>query len=109
MATIISGMWKTANAEGLYENSRSLVELDAGFKEKYFNLKIPKLFVYGEHSIPKNPRDAKPDTPDPSELKENGITIDTVANAGHFLMFDNLDGFLEVITNFINNDGKTPP
>ena len=105
MATLISGMWKTANAEGLYENSRSLVELDLGFKEKYFNLKIPKLFVYGEHSSPKNPRDAKPDTPDPSELKENGITIDTVANAGHFLMFDNLDGFLDVITNFINNDG----
>ena len=105
MATIISGMWKTANAEGLYENSRSLVELDAGLKEKYFNLKIPKLFVYGEQSIPKNPREAKPDTPDPSELKENGITIDTVANAGHFLMFDNLDGFLEVITKFINNDG----
>ena len=46
MATLISGMWKTANAEGLYENSRSLVELDAGLKEKYFNLKIPKLFVY---------------------------------------------------------------
>ena len=105
MATLISGMWKTANAEGLYENARSLVELDAGLKEKYFNLKIPKLFVYGEQSIPKNPREAKPDTPDPSELKENGITIDTVANAGHFLMFDNLDGFLEVITKYINNDG----
>ena len=103
-ATITSGMWKTANAEGLYENSRSLVELDAGFKEKFFNLKIPKLFVYGERSIPKNPRDIKPDTPDPNELKENGITIDTVANAGHFLMLDNLDGFLEVITKFLKKD-----
>ena len=98
-------MWKTANAEGLYENSRSLVELDLGLKEKFFNLRIPKLFVYGEHSIPNNPSDAKPDVPDPTELKEKGIIIDTVANAGHFLMFDNLDGFLDVITNFINNDG----
>ncbi len=106
MATLISGMWKTANAEGLYENSRSLVELDTGFKQKFFNLKIPKLFVYGENSIPKNPSDAKPDMPDPTELKENGILIDTVPNAGHFLMFENLDGFVEVITKFINKGKK---
>ena len=34
------------------------------------------------------------------------ILIDTVPNAGHFLMFENLDGFVEVITKFINK-GKT--
>jgi len=104
IANLISGMWKTANIEGLYKNSRSLVELDLGLKEKFFNLKIPKLFVYGENSIPNSPGDAKPDVPDPSELKEKGIIIDTVANAGHFLMFENLDGFVDVITRFINRE-----
>ena len=102
IATLISGIWKTANAEGLYENSRSLVELDLELKENFFNLKIPKLFVYGENSIPKNLSETKPDAPAPNELKEKGIIIDTVANAGHFLMLDNVDGFVEVITKFIN-------
>ena len=106
MATLISGMWKTVNVEGLYENSRSLVGLDIGFKEKFFNLKIPKLFLYGENSIPKNTSDAKPDVPDPNELKENGIIIDVVANAGHFLMLENLNGFVEVITKFIYKGDK---
>ena len=106
IANLISGMWKTANIEGLYKNSRSLVELDLGLKEKFFNLKIPKLFLYGENSIPKNPSDVKPDVPDPTELQENGIIIDTVAHAGHFLMLDNLDGFVDVITKFINKGDR---
>ena len=47
-----------------------------------------------------------PDMPDPTELKENGILIDTVPNTGHFLMFENLDGFVEVLTKFINKGKK---
>ncbi len=98
VATLLSGVWLTANASSLHGNSKSLVNLDPSLKEKFLNLDIPRTFIYGEHSLPENTGEAEPDAPEPGELEAHGISIGVVPNAGHFLMFENLDGFVYVLT-----------
>jgi len=101
IAILFSGLWSTANASSLHGNSKSLVELDPSLKNKYLNLSIPRTFIYGEKSLPKNSDEAGPDAPEPSELEANGIKIGVVPNAGHIQMFENLDGFVSVLAQAI--------
>ncbi|MEH6556975.1 MAG: alpha/beta hydrolase [Oceanicoccus sp.] len=96
-ATLISGLWSTVNVTGLYGNSKALVALDPSIKERFLNLTIPCTFVYGEKSLPENTDEVGPDSPDPNELKARGIKIGVVPNAGHAQMFENLDGFVNVL------------
>jgi pimeloyl-ACP methyl ester carboxylesterase len=96
-ATLISGLWATVNAKGLYGNSKALVELDPSLKERFLNLTIPCMFVYGEKSLPENTGEVGPDSPEPGELEAHGIKIGVVPSAGHAQMFENLDGFVNVL------------
>ena len=98
MAVRICGLWSTVNATGLYWNSKALVELDPSIKERFLNLTIPCTFVYGEKSLPRNTGEVGPDAPEPRELEAHGIKIGIVPNAGHFQMFENLDGFVSALT-----------
>jgi len=97
MAVRICGLWSTVNATGLYWNSKALVELDPSIKERFLNLTIPCTFVYGEKSLPRNTGEVGPDAPEPRELEAHGIKIGIVPNAGHFQMFENLDGFVKTL------------
>jgi len=99
MAIRISGLWSTVNAAGLHGNSKALVELDPSIKEQFLKLTIPCTFVYGEKSLPENTGEVGPDAPEPSELEAHGIKIGVVPNAGHAQMFENLDGFVNALTN----------
>jgi pimeloyl-ACP methyl ester carboxylesterase len=56
-----------------------------------------RTFIYGERSLPKRPEDATADAPDPRELQAHGVAVGVVPNAGHGLMLDNLDGFVDVL------------
>lgn len=89
--------WGTADPSGLYGNSVSLVNLDDTFKERYLSLPMRRTFIYGEHSLPTRPEDVKADAPDPDELEAHGVTVSVVPNAGHDLMLDNLDGFVQAL------------
>lgn len=97
MAIRISGLWSTVNVAGLHGNSKALVELDPSIKEQFLKLAIPCTFIYGEKSLPENTGEVGPDAPEPSELEARGIKIGVVPNAGHSQMFENLDGFVNVL------------
>jgi pimeloyl-ACP methyl ester carboxylesterase len=93
-----SAVWKHTSALGLYRNACSLVNIGDSLKTDFFNLPIPKTFVYGEKSVPHSQDDVGPDTPFPDELRAHGVETRVVPKAGHGLMFDNLDGFVEVLS-----------
>ena len=88
--------WNRAAPAGLHENSVALVSLDASFKDRYMNLEMRSTFIYGERTFPERLEDVTPDAPDPDELREHGIAVSVVPDAGHGLMWDNLDGFVEI-------------
>jgi hypothetical protein len=62
------------------------------------NLKISHSFIYGEESLPQDSSEVGPDAPDPGVLKAHGINIAVVPNAGHAQMFENLNGFVDALT-----------
>tara|TARA_R110002111_G_scaffold553_1_gene4643 strand:+ start:93 stop:899 length:807 start_codon:yes stop_codon:yes gene_type:complete len=97
MATRLSGLWATVYPDGLYGNAKSLVELDPLLKNRFLNLTIPRTFIYGENSLPGGAVKVSPDAPDPGELKAHGVEVGVVPKAGHSQMFENLDGFVDVL------------
>jgi len=93
-----STVWKHTSPIGLYRNACALVDIEDSLKSDFVNLPIPRTFIYGEKSVPKSQDDVGPDTPLPDELRDQGIETKVIPKAGHGLMFDNLDGFVEVLS-----------
>ena len=108
IAAFINAAWSKADPAGLYKSSVALVELDLTFKEQFLSLSIPRTFIYGEESLPKDRNKAQPDAPELDELQAFGVQIAIVSNAGHAMMFDNLHGFVKVLKGAIpsSNTGK---
>ena len=103
VAAFIHQAWSKADPAGLYKSSVALVELDTAFKKQFQKLRIPCTFIYGEESLPKEGNKAQPDAPDPTDLEGSGIRIGVVPNAGHAMMFDNLEGFVHVLKQALQN------
>lgn len=98
----LNNLWATADPAGLYGNSKALVAVEDTLKDRFFELPMKRTFIYGEKSLPQNTGAVGPDAPDPEELKANGVGVGIVANAGHGQMFDNLDGFVEVVDSVVD-------
>jgi pimeloyl-ACP methyl ester carboxylesterase len=93
-----SNVWKHASPIGLHRNAKALVGIDDTFLETFLSMSIPRTFVYGEKTVPATKDDAGPDTPFPDELHAHGIRTKIVPDAGHGQFFDNLDGFVDVLS-----------
>lgn len=98
MSGMFCGAWEHADFKGIYRSSHSLVNLPEDFKERFFALPVKTTYVFGEKSLPENPGESTPDTPDPDELIKHGIDVAVVAGAGHGMMFANLDGFVDILS-----------
>ncbi len=105
-AAFINAAWSNADPSALYRSSVALVELDATFKDQFQKLSIPRTFIYGEESLPKDRNQVQPDAPDPDELEGFDIRISIVPNAGHAMMFDNLHGFVTVLKRAIQGSNE---
>lgn len=93
----LNNLWATADPAGLHGNSVALVEVDNSLKDRFLDLPFPRTFIYGEWSLPENAGAVGPDAPDPNELEAGGVRIGIIGNAGHGQMFDNLDGFVDIV------------
>lgn len=91
------GAWDGTDFSGVYKNSAALVNLEPGFKQKFFSLPMRRTFVYGEASLPENTGEVTADAPDPDELRENGISVAIVPGVGHQLMIADPNGFVKVL------------
>jgi pimeloyl-ACP methyl ester carboxylesterase len=89
--------WSRADPKGFYRSARGLVELAHDFYNQYLQMEIPRTFIYGSEAYPTDQDQIGPDTPDPAVLKRHGIQVTVVPESGHAMMFDNLEGFVEVL------------
>ncbi|MFX0173249.1 MAG: alpha/beta fold hydrolase [Candidatus Hodarchaeota archaeon] len=101
-SSIINASWRDADPRGIYLSALSLVTLPDTFHMKFYNLTIPRYFIYGEENFPKKPLEATPDTPDPEELRKYGIEPVILPNSGHFMQVDNLQGFINTLHNCLS-------
>ena len=100
------GAWCSADPAAVYGSSVALVELDPSFKERFFQLPIPRTFVYGEKTLPENTGKVLADAPDPRELEQHGVHVAVVPDAGHMMMLDNLNGFVDALKGALTTSGS---
>ena len=86
--------WRMADPKGLFGNSDALVRLEPDFFDRFIKLPQPKTFIYGDKGYASP---ASPDTPDSGRLAQGGVNTAVVANAGHAMMVDNHDGFVDAL------------
>jgi pimeloyl-ACP methyl ester carboxylesterase len=51
----LNNLWATVDPAGLYGNSKALVEMDDLLKNRFFQLSMPRTFIYGENHCLKMP------------------------------------------------------
>jgi len=102
LSTLVYALWRDADPRGIYLSALSLVTLPDTFHKKFYDLTIPRYFIYGEKNFPKGPLEATPDNPDPEELQKFGIGPVALPNSGHFMQVDNLQGLIDVLHNCLS-------
>lgn len=92
-----NNVWKHISPVGLYRNACALNGVGDDLLAAFLALSIPRTFIYGEKTFPTTPEETGPDTPSPDVFRAHGVNIEIVPNAGHGQMFDNLDGFVDIL------------
>jgi pimeloyl-ACP methyl ester carboxylesterase len=86
------GMWQVAAPHALHRSAASLVAgMQPSWRERLYALTMPRLFLFGEHSLPDEDLDVLP---------VHGIETAVVPQAGHGMMIENPDGFASAILAF---------
>jgi pimeloyl-ACP methyl ester carboxylesterase len=94
-----AGMLQVAAPHAVYRSARALVEgIRPAMRDRYNELPMPRAYIYGERSVPRDRASVLPDAPDPKDLGEHGIRVLVVPHAGHFMMFDNPAGSAQVLS-----------
>lgn len=91
------GAWQNVDFACIHKNSAALVTLPADFKQQFFDLTMPRVFVYGANSLPEVTGEITADAPDPVELGQQGIAVAVVPDVGHMMMVLNPAGFAQVL------------
>ncbi len=81
----------------LHAMAQALVHIPDGFMERFLQLKIPRIYIYGENNHPDKTKRVSPDMPEPNRLAANGVHVATVPDVGHEMMLGNLHGFVDVL------------
>ncbi|SDD84156.1 alpha/beta fold hydrolase [Ruegeria marina] len=92
-----NNVWKHISAMGLYRNAQALNNVPDSMLDHLMALPMKRTFVYGEKTLPAASDAVGPDTPLPELLRANGVNVEVVPGAGHGQMFDNLDGFVDML------------
>lgn len=93
-----NGMWAASlslwlpKAAFLISQSAALGEEEPSWRNILYSLECPKTFIFGENSLPDS---------DLLVLKEHGIHIEIVKNAGHSMAWENPLGLAKAIENAI--------
>lgn len=90
---VVSG-WSRADPAGIFGNAKALVDLSPDFEPAFLAMKLPRAFIYGARSL-EGP--SRGDLPDPARLARHGVVPLVVPDAGHGMMEDNPDGFVDAV------------
>jgi len=97
-AAALAGICQVAAPHAVYRQAVALVHgISPAMRMRFYELPIPRVFIYGERSVPKDEASATPDAPDPNQLMKHGIRVLVVPGAGHSMMFDNPTGLVQVL------------
>lgn len=86
-----------SDPRAVHAASVDIVGLDPSLLRRFTELEIPRAFIYGEQTLADLDGRATPDVPDRSLLERHGVVTAVVANAGHFMYADNLDGYVDAV------------
>jgi pimeloyl-ACP methyl ester carboxylesterase len=91
-------MVKLVGPHAFYRTARSLAQgVSPTWREQLYQLKIPRLFLFGEVSLQKKTVRVE----DEDELSTYGIQVAVIPHAGHLLMMsENRPAFIRAITEF---------
>ena len=86
-----------SDARAVHAASRDIVDLDEQLLQRLLDLTIPRVFMYGARTLDELGGRSTPDVPDRAPLKAAGVLTLVVADAGHFMYLDNLDGYVAAL------------
>lgn len=86
-----------SDARAIYETAGALVDLDPSLEKTLLAMTLPRVFIYGENSVPDLPEEATPDAPFPDNLRGRGVEIEIVPRAGHLMVFENTTGSADAV------------
>jgi len=93
-----AGMLQVAAPHAFHRSAVALVKgTQPTVRQRFYELLIPRAYVFGERSVPKNEGSAVPDAPYPLQLEKEGIQIFVVPDAGHLMVVENPKGFGDVV------------
>lgn len=85
------------DARAVHAASREIVGLDDKLLQQLLDLTIPRAFIYGARTLDELDGRWTPDVPDRTTLDAAGVVTLVVPDAGHFMYFDNLDGYVAAL------------
>lgn len=90
-----AGTVRASDPVCLYRSAESLiVDRSPTYRERFYKMSMPRTFIFGEQTLP---------DPDERVLREQGINVRIVANAGHDMMGGNPEGFARAIADSISS------
>jgi pimeloyl-ACP methyl ester carboxylesterase len=88
-SAVTAGIWQTAAPYALYRSAVSLVQgVQPSWREQLYRLAIPRVYVFGEHSLPDQ---------DYEVLPSYGVDVAIVPKAGHNMLVENPAGVAQVL------------
>ena len=90
-------MAELASPRAFYRTAYDLAQgVSPTWREQLYQLNIPRLFLLGELSPEKKTHQVK----DKDGRLPYGIQVTVIPNAGHMMMWDNPEGFVDAIAEF---------
>lgn len=86
-----------SEARAVHAASCDIVGLDNTLLQQLLDLAIPRAFIYGECTLDELAGQSTADVPDRGTLDAAGVVTLIVPDAGHFMYFDNLDGYVAAL------------
>jgi pimeloyl-ACP methyl ester carboxylesterase len=91
---VLVGYLQTTDPRALHRGCVNLVQgSEPSWRDQLYQLTIPRAYVFGEYSLP---------DPDFEVLPIHGIRVATISQAGHSMIYENPDGFAEVVSALTN-------
>jgi len=84
-----AGTLRAADPRAMYRSAVSLIApREPSLRDRLYGLPMPRSYLFGARSLP---------DPDTGELAAHGVPVGIVPDAGHDMMGDNPDGFVEAL------------
>jgi pimeloyl-ACP methyl ester carboxylesterase len=96
-AAMLSIRLHGSDARAVHAASCDIVGLDEKLLQHLLDLTIPRAFIYGARTLDELDGRWTADVPDRTMLDSAGVVTLVVPDAGHFMYFDNLDGYVAAL------------